>query len=47
MDNNTVKQLINEVGAAASYAADAASNGTAILEKLDEVIRLLKRIANK
>lgn len=44
MDSKQFSQLLDEVGSAASYAADAASSTNAIADKLDEIIRLLKSI---
>jgi len=44
MDKDQYSQLINEVSAAAGYAADAASSSETIADKLDEIIKLLKSI---
>jgi hypothetical protein len=44
MDNNQFEELIDEVGSAASYAADAAATGGIIVDRLDEIIKLLKSI---
>lgn len=44
MDSKQFDELINEVGSAASYAADASSNTGVIVNRLDEIIKLLKSI---
>lgn len=47
MDDKKLDQLIEEAGSAASYAADAASNSGVIIDRLDEIIKLLKAIRSK
>jgi len=44
MDSNKLDELIDEASSAASYAADAASNTGVIVDRLDEIIKLLKSI---
>ncbi len=44
MDSKQFEQLVDEVGAASSYAADAASTSGVIVDRLDEIIKLLKAI---
>lgn len=44
MDAKQLEHLVDEVGSAASYAADAAATSTEIVQRLDEIIKLLKSI---
>ncbi|WP_417556516.1 hypothetical protein [Microbacterium sp.] len=47
MDDKQIEKLLDDVGAAADYAAQTSSNVEDVVTRLDEIIKLLKSISRK